>query len=303
MRPKRLLFLPLLLTAFCLLLFISSCSKKESFTGGESVAISEVPQFPAWTALAILKTGKNPLWFELGKDGPRLIDSPSAATLPPYAPWPHARFITDIKAWEESLVMAVNSDGFLILEAGAELLLYRVAGSNWEPYTIGSFFLWEEKPAVLLYRNDFFSEPVSPALESQVYILDRSSSVPQAVSIPVLKALEGAWEAESLEQGNDGFWYYRIKEKGLAQNETAYFRAAGEATGGEKISVGEWRDSIQREGIPPRLAELLPPLPKGFAYNSAALLGNVLAASWEEQEDAGIGASGFMVLAMDEGFH
>jgi hypothetical protein len=40
----------------------------------------------------------------------------------------------------------------------------------------------------------------------------------------------------------------------------------------------------------------LPVLPENFAYTNIALLENVLAASWEEQQGAGIGAAGFMVV-------
>ena len=40
----------------------------------------------------------------------------------------------------------------------------------------------------------------------------------------------------------------------------------------------------------------LPPLPEGFIYTGIAVLGKVIAASWEEQQEAGIGAAGFMVI-------
>ena len=51
----------------------------------------------AWPALALLQTGANPLWFELGEEGPVLIESPAAASLSPYVPWPHARFIVGMQ--------------------------------------------------------------------------------------------------------------------------------------------------------------------------------------------------------------
>jgi hypothetical protein len=40
----------------------------------------------------------------------------------------------------------------------------------------------------------------------------------------------------------------------------------------------------------------LPPLPSGFAYTAAALVGDTLIAAWEEQEGYSIGAAGFMVI-------
>jgi len=40
-------------------------------------------------------------------------------------------------------------------------------------------------------------------------------------------------------------------------------------------------------------------LPDGFVYTGAALLGKVIVASWEEQLEAGIGAAGFMLMALE----
>ena len=333
----------------------------------------------AWPALALLKTGDNPLWFELGPFGPDLIESPAAATLVPFTPWPHAKFVTGMLLWQDSLVMAVNRDGFLVLGPGdtADLVLYRVADTFfWDPYTSESFFIWDDKPALLLYRNDFFSAPIAPPPEPQVYLLDKTSSVPLGVRIPALENLaeSGFWEAELLRRGNDGFWYYRVREKSGIESETAYFRTGDLAAEGKKISVDEWRNSSQPEitGIPLHLTAVLekvselihtpvartvspdfegqrlfcarggrseetvllhaycretpqalaiailpdgrgfcspganndarsfslPVLPEGFVYSGIAMLGNNLAASWEEQQDAGIGAAGFMVMAL-----
>ena len=394
---------------FLVLALVTGCSGKgnPSAPVPESVSPEQKPVVPAWPALAQLDTGDNPLWFELGPDGPKLIDSPAAADLVPYAPWPSARFISGIQAWDAYLVLAVNRDGFLVLGAAAEtdaVMLYRVSsGGLWDPYTAESLFSWEGKPAVLLYRNDFFADPAAPSPRPQVYVLERSSAVPLGAAVPALEAFpsEGPWEAEVVQRGPDGFWYYRMKEKGTARNETAYFRTGDLGEKGEKISVGDWRDSDLPEGpenAPALLAAILhraqpeldggqggadeqggtggqggagpgqvfvvravspdfegprffssarisslagnensvllygycrekseplalailgdgrglcvygsgedaqpfslPSLPDGFVYTGAALLGNVLAASWEEQQEAGIGAAGFMVMKM-----
>ena len=39
----------------------------------------------------------------------------------------------------------------------------------------------------------------------------------------------------------------------------------------------------------------LPALSEDFVYTGIALLGDIILASWEEQQEAGIGAAGFMV--------
>ena len=269
-----------------------------------------------WPALARLKTGENPIWFEFGQDGPNLIESASAASLTPYVPWPHAKYVTAMAVWNGFLVMAVNRDGFLVLvPSGAlsqsettELILYRSAEENlWDPYTAESFFIWEDKPAVLLYRNDFFGELTAPAPDPRVYTLDFSSPVPVGAYVPALEIFPsngGSWETELLRRGPDGLWYYRMKEKGQARNATAYFRTADLNVEGERISFGEWMNSDPQsplaaygeapENDPGNFS--LPALDEGFVYTGAAVIGNVVVASWEEQQEAGVGAAGFMVV-------
>ena len=379
-------------------------SDAETVTSGTDTANAG----PAWPALALLKTGENPLWFEFGAAGPVLIESPASASLAPFTPWPYARFVTTMQLWGSYIVMAVNRDGFLSLglndaktansrtnapgrldinlldapsESNAgEAVLYRIADSGlWSQYTAESFFFWENKPAVLLYRNDFFADLSAPPLAPQVYVLDKASPVPLGADIPALEKFPPgpSWEAEVLSRGSGGNWYYRMKEKGEAQNETAYFRAEDLAGDSKRISFGEWRDSIKPEAfgaipaylsamiknadavVPGSIGEIrlispdfegqrsfgfagdeagansgtlmyaycrekdhlaiavlpdgrgfysngkikegrpfsLPALPEGFVYTGLALIGNIIAASWEEQQEASIGAAGFMVIA------
>ena len=361
-----------------LLPLLTTCTSERS--GGETPRAVERTYTPtAWPAVALLGTGRNPIWFELAPDGPVHIESAAAAELSPYTPWPHARFISGMLLWDGFLVMAVNGDGFLVLgpSEAANLALYRVSHSLWEPYTTGSFFLWNDKPTVLLYRNDFFSAPAVPPLSPQTYVLDRSSPAPLGVSVPALESLSdgGSREAELAHMAADGFWYFRVKEKDGTQNETAYFRTAAlSQAAGEEISVDEWRNSgnpewprnvslhltyildralelvpgkisavnvlspeferprlfssarggeslailhsYSREGPEPMALVIredgrgficegkepevkpfaLPALPEGFLYTGIALVEDAIVATWEEQQEAGIGAAGFMVM-------
>lgn len=409
----------------CLLLFFSlfvnaACSGKNDSRSNENTEESQrqLKSGLPWPALALLQAGDNPLWFELDDEGPKLIESPDAAAITPYIPWPHARYITGILVWKGFLVMAVNRDGFLMLgegESPEEAVLYRVTDirsgqkqSFWDPYTAESFFMWQNKPAVLLYRNDFFMDPIASPLNPQVYILDDSSPVPLGISIPALEEFPTPWEAEVIRRGADGFWYCRMKEKGVDRADTVYFRSKDLMGEGSRISIGEWRNSqkteylgteaqktgtgrtkdddsiaqylafifekaeelsfgkfiavrivspdfeeprffspqaaaapgptasdiltddvddtvllsgycreseepmavIVRPGgrglacsgslaygkVPAVRSFSLPALPEDFVYTGIALLGNVLFAAWEEQQEAGIGAAGFMVL-------
>jgi hypothetical protein len=263
-----------------------------------------LPGFP-WQALAFLKTGENPLWFELGEDGPRLIPSPSDASLVPYVPWPLSRHIAGVLAWEDRLVLAVNRDGFLVVDPASEGegVLYRSADPEWDPYSIASFFIYETNPAVLLYRDNFFSEPEAPPLTRPVMILGKDSPFPVAAGVlapDILPAGEG-WEINALNRGPDGFWYYRLKGTGKKEPETVYLRAGDLSLPGERISAAGFRNSFLPENAEkaPPFADAfldLPPLPEGFAYTGAGLAGDILIASWEEQEDSAVGAAGFMAV-------
>jgi hypothetical protein len=380
--------LSLPLVMMILLLTLSCAEKKSSITGAADVPKENIAQnhleesvVPAWPVFAFLKTGVNPLWFEFGPGGPELINSPDDSTLTSFLPWPHAKYIAGIQIWNEFLVMAVNRDGFLIFGGGKEngdVVMYRAADAGlWDNYTVESFFIWDAKLAALLYRNDFFIEPLVPRLKPQVFVLSDSYARPLGTSVPALESFPpgDAWESEIIHRGNDGYWYYRMKEKGKIQNETSFFRTSDLAEAGTKISISEWRNSSKpenQENAPFLIKEImkntafhpgmvyavspdfeglrfyapslpessrpeqsnpspfyaycrvkdhlalavksngegfilrgeergiqpfsLPSLPEGFAYTGIACLGNVLAASWEEQQEAGIGAAGFMVM-------
>ena len=299
MNKKAVLFL-----LISLLLVFSGCRERRGI-----VAIAAVPQEPivltgqgpAWQALALLRTGENPIWFELGPNGPLHIVSPAAAALTSFEPWPHARFITQMLHWDGFLVMLVNRDGFLVMALSngdneGELLLYQITNRGfWNNYTAESLIIWDDKPAALLYRNDFFSQPISPSPKPQVFALDFSSPAPLGISIPAFENIPQGWEAELVHKGPDDYWYFRIRDKEADEAETQYFRSRDLGEGAERIAIEEWRNSYG-------LNELdldsftLPALDEGFVYTGVTMLENVLIASWEEQQDAGIGAAGFMLV-------
>jgi hypothetical protein len=383
---KLLRVLPLL---FLIVFFSAACVGKNDDGEGNNETANDGQEYAnyPWPALALLKTGENPIWFEFGQDGPVLIESPAAASLTPYVPWPHAKYITAMAIWNGFLVMPVNREGFLVLVPAVdlaqsettELILYRSSpGSSWDPYTAESFFIWEDRPAVLLYRNDFFSELAAQSPEPRVYALDLLNPIPVGSYVPALEIFpsDGNWETELLRRGPDGLWYYRMRKKGQARPETAYFRTEDLNVKGGKISFGEWMNSSRGEApenIPGNLAFLLeraseylgepngflktvspdfegqrvfslskelatgdttplygfcrttpeslalamlpdgrlvfsyreesepesfslPALGEGSVYTGVAVLGNVLIASGEEQQEAGVGAAGFMVV-------
>ena len=294
-----------------LVFFIAeSCSRQEEITQQE--AAEQAPEettvsiSPAWPLLTMLIPGDNPIWFEFGLHGPMPIESPAQAYIAPFTPWPQARHISGMQIWEDHLVMAVNREGFLILGLeNAAVFMYQAADRTlWDAYTAESFFIWENRPSVLLYRNDFFAYEnpdyeIPPPLENQVYTLDFFSPVPLPVRLQALDNYpnEGPWETEQLHRGLDGEWYYRMREKDIEQGETAYFRSSDLIEPGIEIYESEWRNSFPPDNTayPESIETQLPPLPEDFTYTGFAILGNILVASWEEQQLHTTGAAGFMV--------
>jgi hypothetical protein len=230
-------------------LWYGSCSPKPAAppvpaeTGPPPDGISASSRLPPQV---FLKPGENPLWFELGREGPELIASPDEASLTPFAPWPLARLVTGLLSQEDRLIGAVNKSGFLVFipEPEGELALYAVTDvPDWEPYTVASLFLYQEAPAVLLYRNDFFAEVQAPPPDPPVRGLVRDSPRPVELDLPALGNLswgEG-WEVDALRPGRDGYWYYRGDKQGGDKPETAYFRCQDLSGPGEPVSAGAFR--------------------------------------------------------------
>jgi len=264
-----------ILPFFLIPIFIVACVRKGCDSVYNTETTEDVQEYVSlpWPALARLRAGENPIWFEFGQDGPCLIETAATASLAPYVPWPHARYVTAMAIWNSFLVMAVNRDGFLVFgptgetPETTELLLCRSAADDlWDMYTTESFFIWEGKPAVLLYRNDFFGELTAPTPDPRVYTLDSSSTIPVGAYVPALEIFPsgGSWETELLRRGPDGLWYYRMKEKAQGRNTTAYFRTDDLNVEGRKISFGEWMNSDHGED------------PKNISQDFAILLERVL---------------------------
>ncbi|MFP3090391.1 hypothetical protein LQZ21_08700 [Treponema sp. TIM-1] len=241
-----------------------SCSKPPPLPAEAGVPPDGISASTRWMApLVILKPGEKPLWFELGREEPELVDSPDDASLKPFEPWPLARWITGFLTQEDRLVGAVNRSGFLVFipgEGGA-LALYSVTDlPDWENYTAASLFLYQKIPAVLLYRNDFFEEPQAPPPDPPVRGLVMGSSKPVGLDLPALGSLPSGegWEADAIRLGKDGYWYYRGGNRG--RDKPVYFRSPDLAGPGEPVSAASFRSAYE-------------PSPLGEA---PALLGRIL---------------------------
>jgi hypothetical protein len=238
-------------------------------SGAGAVTGTPAPVYPA-NLFAVLKAGESPLWFELGEDGPRLIDYPGEAELSPFTPWPLTRHIRGLLAYGEDLVAGVNRDGLLLLrpwtgsgEGEGGLALYRIADrQNWESYTLGSLFFYGESPAVLVYRDDRFSDPAVSAPSPAVWALKDDLTGFEGLELPCLGIIPFAkgWEADVLRFGGDGRWYYRGIFRRPDGQDIRYYRTADPGQEGAEISVGAFRDAARPErpgAAPPLLQQIL----------------------------------------------
>ncbi|MDR0399581.1 MAG: hypothetical protein LBH51_01385 [Treponema sp.] len=314
---------------FFLLFFLFACVKEK--TAEEHVPAPEAetavpepeagafPFFSPETMIAVLRPGQNPLWFDISGGSPedeggrtlaggiRIVDSPAEAALAPFTPWPLARHAAAALVWEDALYLALNRDSMLVflpLEGG-DLGLYRLTGGPyWESFTLGTLFLYNDRPSLFFYRDHNFADPADSPPDPPVLTLIPGAGDPGAAPFARLEPLElpapaeispaEGWEADILRPGADGFWYYRLTRPRNDGWESRYFRAPDLSLGGEEVHPGLYRNS-QREDPAPEISAL-PPLPEDFVYTRVVRLGDLSIAAWEEQQDYSIGAAGFMVL-------
>lgn len=220
--------------------------------------------------LAIIKSGNNPLWFELGPEkagtkGPFLINTPDEASLTPFEPWPLARRITGMVFQEDRLIMGMNREGFLIAQPWKDesIALYRIADEvYWDNYTISSLFLFEGNPVALLYRDDFFVDPVAAPPSPRLFAPLKGTTHPVGIEVPAFAPFLPAegWDVEALRQGRDGYWYYRGIQRARSPFKRLYFRTTDLSLPGEPVSVSAFRNSalpLSLDKAPPVLGRVL----------------------------------------------
>jgi hypothetical protein len=202
--------------------------------------------------MALLQDGENPLWFELGEQGPALIPGPEEAPLRPFAPWPLALRVAGVLALEDRIVLGINREGFLTFEPQTEdepgIALYRIDNSPyWQDYSVASHFVFDSKAAALLYRDDYFIDHRIPPPSLRVWALDNGAEM-QSLSIRAFEDLppEDGWDLEALRQGPDDRWHYRAVRKSGSLKGVGYFRAGDLAGPGEPSN----REALQNAARP-----------------------------------------------------
>ena len=255
----------------------------------EKPAIAEPPSVTTERPpAALLKTGGYPLWFEFTRDGPRYIASPAEASLVDFAPWPLAIYCAGVLVRDSGMVLAINRFGFLELEPGAvknDMTIYITCDTaGWDQYTVGSFFIHDEKPSVLLYRDDFFISPEAASPEFPVRSLGETPA-PQNKSIPALEnLLNDGLEINALRLGHDNLWYYRsvkYEEDGAERTDTersSWHKTASLLLPGESVTQSEYRNALMpntADGLPP-VTRLVHAIIEGNLPDDNASLQNII---------------------------
>ena len=287
-----------LILCFFLLL---SCTRTSDKNFSESDVIAPPPPPPAARPMAILRTGGQPLWFQLTEEGPVHIESIEDAVFSSaLIPWPFAPHIRFLQEREGALVMTVNRHGFLkIAPNGGDggLALYSFPGGDlWRQYTVGGFVFYDDKPAAVLYLDEFFLDSAAPVPRPRAWTFNMESNTPFPLEIPALRPFpeEEDWNADTLRLGSDGLIYYRAAKRRGSRPEIRMLRTVNLALAGEEISSEVFYNSAPRQDDFSHPS--LPPLPEGFFYTSLGIVADSLFAGWEEQEDYNIGAAGFVVI-------
>jgi hypothetical protein len=257
-------------------------------TGGGGIDTAEVllAGRQAATPNAVLQAGEYPLWFQITSDGPVHIETVEAAVLSAaLIPWPHAPHIRFTLAQGEDLLMAVNHSGFIRLspqpgmsdQHPAGIGLYYVSGGEfWRRYTVGGLFLFDEKPAALLYRDDRFLDSDAPPPLPRLWThLSATAEVPPAAPptappVPALDAFapEDGWNIDTLRLHN-GYWHFRAVNKTGTRPEIIMFRTNDLSQTGERIALGEFQNAARPEPLSAAPAPLREMLAAVFAKTAA----------------------------------
>jgi hypothetical protein len=287
------LLLPAVLSGIC------GCTRKEA------------PQVQNKTLrpTLMIQTGAAPLWVEFEGGTLRPIASPEAAALKPFDPWPLAEYAAGMVQWEDGLAVAVNRRGFwLVKEVENGLLeLFFLPETEFAPlYTMLKAFTFQDRPAFLLYRDDFFVERDIPPPYSKVFAVKDDISGLEVVEIPAFSGFPGAegWDIEDFFADGDGALYFKAIQKAVGSVKIIYIRAETLYVNGEGITLDAYMRAAkmaaaERQDGASGLPAGLPPLPENFIYTTYSQVRGTGLAAWEERESWNIGAVGLLFLRLD----
>ena len=234
-----------MLTLLVFAAFLSSCTKPVE----KNTSAGAIPYIKSQTRniirpAAVLQTGEIPLWFQFTGNGPLHIDSIGEACFSQaLIPWPLAPHAKGFLVQNDSLLLAVNREGFFQFTPNNRgIIMYRIPGGEfWRPYTLGAFFFFDQNPVSLLYLDDIFVETEDTVPLQRLWTYNLFSPSPLPFNIPFLDkfAAEEGWNVESM-RFSGGCWYYKALNKKNGKPEIHWLRSK-EHEDGEEISAGVFR--------------------------------------------------------------
>jgi hypothetical protein len=129
----------------------------------------------------------------------------------------------------------------------AGIALYRIeTGDYWQHYSVESLFFFDDTPAAMIYRNDYFIDNGLPPPSPRVWGLRTGAGMGE-LKIPAFEELppEEGWDLEDLQEGPDERWYYRAVKKGGINRGAEYFRTTSLSHAGEPSSQGALQNASQ----------------------------------------------------------
>jgi hypothetical protein len=146
----------------------------------------------------------------------------------------------------KNLSINVSQDASAGEGENAGIVLYRIDNSRyWKDYSVESLFVFDNTPAALLYRDDYFIDNSIPPPVSRVWgLTPRTRSI---MEVPAFEELppEDGWDLEDLVQGPDERWYYRAVKKSGTSRGVGYFRTGDLLAAGEQSSPGAMQSASQ----------------------------------------------------------
>jgi len=281
------------------LCFIFSCIRGEKNTGSTNTSDSQA-QKQANLPTAILQAGEYPLWFLITSGGPVHIETVEDALFSAaLIPWPFAPHIRFILARADDLFFAVNRSGLIRFSPEAQIaqeygteavteIYYFFGGEYWGQYTVGGFFLFNEKPAALLYRDDRFLDSDIPPPKFRLWTYNPNSFELDVLGVPALDVFtpEDGWNIDTFRL-NGVSRYFRAVKKNSAHPETRLEvimrRTKDLFETGEQISLGLFQNSARPEPVSAAPEPLRDILAMVFQENAGRQAGSLTIVSPEPE--------------------
>jgi hypothetical protein len=269
--------------AALLLCLLLSCKRSKAVD--EQIVGVTPPVTPMAAPSMFLRAGEYPLWFQFTADGPVLIETiEDACFSSALVPWPLAPHVRFMLAQGDTLLMAVNRDGFIRLvpqkDGYGYIGLYRFSGGEfWRQYTVGAFALFgeeQQEPAVLLYRDDRFFDSDVPPPSPRLWTFDRYAGSLKPLALPPLDAFapQDGWDIDVLRRGGDGLWYFRAVKKAPAQLELRpeiKLLRSDLVKEGEPVSLGAFQNAALPEPLSAAPRPLRDMVTAAFAESGSGL--------------------------------